>query len=227
MFMTVLSRGWPLIVITALAITGSYLEWPVEALASILGVILVIGLVTFGVSAREKELERTSQKLKELTGYFLRRFMVDSSLSIFAIIDSLFKTDNTKLWEWARACDMSARVFNAWGNGFITRLEADTKTGRFSIYLRSYTNELWIINNLYYEYIEQFYEVAGKMEVPEETVEQYRKFIVEYNTFATQFREFISELRKIARTEIEPPSIKAARELSAVPVKQSPPKNKK
>ncbi len=227
MFMTILSRGWPLIVITGLAIAGVYFEWPVEALISMLGVVLVIGLVIYGVGAREKELERNSQKLKELSGYFVRRFMADSSISIFVTIDTLFKTDNPKLWDWARACDMSARVFNAWVNGLVTRLESDNKTDRFSIYLRNYTNELWMINNLYYEYIDQFCEVAEKIEVPEETVHQYRQFAVEYNTFVTQFREFISELKKIARTEIEPPSIKTARELKAVPVHNFSVKDKK
>ena len=214
MFITMLSRGWPLIVITALAITGMLLEWPFEAMAAIMGVILIIGLAILGVGAREKEVERNSQRLKELAGYFVRRFMVESTQSIFVIIDILFKTDNSKLWEWARACDMSARVFNAWANGLIARLDSDTRTGRFSIYLRSYTNELWIINNLYYEYIEQFCEVAEKIEIPDEAKEQYGKFAVEYNTFVSQFRELISEMRKVARTEIEPPSIKTARELA-------------
>ncbi len=225
MFTAMLSRGWPLIVITALAITGILLQWPFEAIAAIMGVILIIGLAIIGVSAREKEVERNSQKLKELTGYFVRRFMLESSQSIFLIIDTLFKADNPKLWEWARACDMSARVFNAWVNGLITRLESDNKTGRFSIYLRAYTNELWIINNLYYEYIEQFCEVVEKIEVPEETREQYGKFVVEYNTFVTQFRELISEMRKVARTEIEPPSIKTAREVAQLAVQH--PKSKK
>jgi len=220
MFKTMLSRGWPLIVITALAIAGTWLEWPIEIMATAMGVILVIGLATLAIGAREKEIERLSSKLKELTGYFIRRFMADSAQSIFVIIDTLFKTDNPKIWEWARACDMSARVFNAWTNGLLTRLESDNKTGRFSIYLRGYTNELWIINNLYYEYIEQFCEVAEKIEVPEETKEQYGKFVVEYNAFAAQFRELVSEMRKVARTEIEPPSIKNAREITAAPAQQ-------
>jgi hypothetical protein len=221
MFTAMLSRGWPLIVITALTITGILLQWPFEAIAAIMGVILFVGLAIIAVDAREKEVERNSQKLKELTGYFIRRFMLESSQSIFLIIDIVFKTDNTKLWEWARACDMSARVFNAWANGLITRLESDNKTGRFSIYLRAYTNELWIINNLYYEYIEQFCEVVEKIEVPEEAKEQYGKFVVEYNVFVAQFRELISEMRKVARTEIEPPSIKTAREVTPFKPQQS------
>ncbi|MDD3678326.1 MAG: hypothetical protein WCX07_00635 [Dehalococcoidales bacterium] len=226
MFITMLSRGWPLIVIAGLAIAGVLLQWPIEVMAVIMGVILIVGLAIIGVDAREKEVERNSQKLKELTGYFVRRFMLDSSLSIFVIIDTIFKVDNPKLWEWARACDMSSRVFNAWVNGLISRLESDNKTGRFSIYLRAYTNELWSINNLYYEYIEQFCEVVEKIEVPEETKEQYGKFVVEYNTFVTQFRELISEMRRVARTEIEPPSIKTAREVAPVTVQYSSLKNK-
>lgn len=216
MLKTVFYRGWPPILITVLAVVGYLYEWPIEALATILGIILIIGLAMVAVGAREKALERSSQKLKELAGYFNRRFMGDSSLSIFAIIDSLFKTDNAKLWDWARACDMSQRVFNTWCSGFTSRVEVDTKTGRFGIYLRSYLNELWLMTSLYHEFIEQFYEIAEKVELPPETLEQYSRFVMEYNTFVGQFRDLISELKKVARTEIEPPSVKSAYELSGV-----------
>lgn len=216
MLKTVVYRSWPPILITVLAVVGYIFEWPIEALATILGIILLIGLATVAVGAREKELERSSQKLKELAGYFFRRFMGDSSLSIFAIIDSLFKTDNAKLWDWARACDMSQRVFNTWCSGFTSRLEVDTKTGRFGIYLRSYLNELWLMTNLYHEFIEQFYEIAEKVDLPPETLDQYTRFVMEYNTFIGQFRDLIGELKKVARTEIEPPSVKLAYELSGV-----------
>jgi len=216
MLKTVVYRSWSPILITVLAVVGYLYEWPIEALATILGIILIVGLAIVAVGAREKELERSSQKLKELAGYFYRRFMGDSSLSIFAIIDSLFKTDNHKLWDWARACDMSHRVFNTWCSGFTIRLEVDTKTGRFGIYLRSYLNELWLMTNLYHEFIEQFYEIAEKVELPPETLDQYTRFVMEYNTFIGQFRDLIGELKKVARTEIEPPSVKLAYELSGV-----------
>jgi hypothetical protein len=216
MLRTVIYYGWAPILITALAVIGYIYEWPIEAIATILGIILVIGLAIVAVGAMEKELERSSQKLKELAGYFNRRFMGESSLSIFAIINSLFKTDNAKLWDWARACDMSQRVFNTWCSGFTSRLEVDTKTGRLGIYLRSYLNELWLMTDLYNEFIEQFYEIAEKVELPPETLEQYDKFVVEYNTFISQFRDLIGELKKVARTEIEPPSIKQACELPGV-----------
>lgn len=215
---TMVYRGWALILITAVAVIGYLYEWPIEALATALGIILVTGLVTALVGAREKELERSSHRLRQLAGYFSRRFMGDSSLSIFAIIDSLFKTDDPKLWDWARACDMSQRIFNTWCSSFTSRLEIDTRTGRFVVYLRSYLTELWLMTSLYHEFIEQFYEIAEKVAIPQETLEQYQKFVVEYNTFVEQFRDSISEMKKVARTEIEPPSVKLAYEVSRVPL---------
>jgi len=217
---TIVYHGWALIIITTVAIIGFVFDWPIAVLSTIIGIILVIGLVTTIVSAREKDLERTSQRLRQMTSYFYNRFMGDSSLSIFVIINSLFKTDDHKLWEWARACDMSQRVFNTWCSSFASRLEVDTKTGRFTIYLRSYLNELWLMTSLYYEFVEQFYEIAQKIPLPAVTLEQYHKFVIEYNSFAEQFRELIGEMKRIARTEIEPPSIKLAREILIIPAER-------
>jgi ABC-type transport system involved in cytochrome bd biosynthesis fused ATPase/permease subunit len=121
MLNAVASRGWALILVTALAILGCLFDWPISVLASVLGVILLLGLITAAVGAREKELEKASQRLRHLAGYFCRRFMGDSSLSIFAIIDSLFQTDNAKLWDWARACDMSSASPQRPGNASFTR----------------------------------------------------------------------------------------------------------
>ena len=213
---TVISLGWSPLLITALAVVGYRYEWPIEILAPILIIILVIGLVTAATGAREKELEKLSQKLRQLAGYFNRRFMGNSSLSIFAIIQSLFNVDNPKLWDWARACDMSQRVFNTWSSSFVSRVESDIRARSFKTYLRTYLNELWLINSHYHEFVEQFYEVAENIELPQETIDQYNRFVVEYNAFAQNFRESISELKKFARTEIEPPSVKMARELSGV-----------
>jgi len=211
-------HGWALIIIAVVAITGYVFEWPIAVLATIIGILLVAGLMTAIVGAKEKELEKSSQTLRQLSGYFYRRFTGDSSLSIFAIIDSLFKTDDHKLWEWARACDMAQRVFNTWCSSFSSRLEVDTKTGRFAIYLRNYLNELWLITSLYYEFVEQFYEIACKVTIPTETLEQYNRFVVEYNSFAEQFRDIIGELKQIARTEVEPPSVKLAHEVLITPL---------
>ena len=213
---TIVSWGWSPILITALAVVGYLYEWPIEAVTPALVIILVIGLVAAATGAREKELERSSLKLRELAGYFNRRFAGDSSLSIFAIIASLFKVDDPKLWDWARACDMSQRIFNAWCTSFISRLESDVRTRRFPVYLRTYLNELWLISSHYYEFIEQFYEVAEKSEIPQETVDQYNRFVTEYNALAHDFQGIISELKKVARTQIEPPSVKLAKELSGV-----------
>ncbi len=213
-FRTLLSRGWPAILITAIALLSILYEWEIWAVATALIVILLSGLVIAIVETRERKLELASHRLRELAGYFNRRFVGSSSLSIFAIIDSLFKVDNPGVWDWARACDMSQRIFDTWCHSFITRVESDIRTRRFDVYLRTYLNELWLLSNHYYEFIEQFYEMAQKIETPRETTDQYNRLVTEYNAFAQSFRDNISELKKVARTEIEPPSVKLAKELS-------------
>ena len=210
---TVVNRGWYPALITALAVLGYIYEWPIEYVAPALIVILGIGLVVTVIRARERQLEHSSIRLRQQAEYFNRRFMGDSSLSIFLIIDSVFNIDNPKLWDWARACDMSQRIFNTWCNSFIGRVESDIGIRQFADYLRTYLNELWSITSHYYDFVEQFYEVAEKVEIPQETVAQYNKFVMEYNAFAQNFRDIITELRIIARTEIEPPSVKLAKEL--------------
>jgi len=212
----VVSRGWYPALITALAVAGFFFKWPLEAIVPVLIVILCIGLFVSMIRAREKQLELSAVRLRQLAEYFNRRFMGDSSLSIFVIIDSLFGTENPKLWDWARACDMSQRIFNSWCSGFIDRVEDDIGLRRFADYLHTYLNELWSITSRYYEFVEQFYEVVEKFEVPEETIVQYNKFVMEYNAFAQNFRESITELKNITRTGIEPPSVKFAQELVKV-----------
>ncbi|MFC2034135.1 hypothetical protein ACFLTT_01850 [Chloroflexota bacterium] len=219
----ILNWGWSPILIIAVAIVGRIYEWPVTVMAILFGIILVTGLVIVIISTKEKLLEQSAMRLRQLAGHFNRRFMGDSSLSIFTIIDTLFNLDNPQLWEWARACDMSKRIFNTWCNSFIGRLENDTRTGRFSIYLRAYLNELWLATNHYYEFIEQFYEIAQKVEIPKETLEQYNRFVVEYNSFVKNFSENIEELKDITSTEIEPPSVQMAKELSGVITSQPAP----
>jgi len=209
----VINWGWAPILITAIALLGFIYEWEVWAVAPVLILLLLSGSAVAVVGAKEKKLELSSYRLRELAGYFDRRFMGSSSLSIFAIIDSLFKVDNPEIWDWARACDMSQRIFNTWCQSFITRVESDIRTRRFDVYLRTYLNELWLINSHYYEYIEQFHEVAQNIETPPETIDQYNRLVMEYNAFAQNFRDNISELKKVARTEIEPPSVKLAKEL--------------
>lgn len=213
---TTVSRGWYPTLITALAVIGYLYGWPLEVMAPALIIILGIGLIVTVIKAREKQLELSSVKLRQLAEHFNRRFMGDSSLSIFVIIDGLFAIENPKLWDWARACDMARRIFNSWCNSFINRVESDIGTRRFADYLHTYLDELWLITSRYYDFVEQFYEVAEKMEVPPETREQYNKFVMEYNAFAQNFRESITELKNIARTGIEPPSVKLASELKGV-----------
>jgi len=207
---------WCPIVITVLALVALRYEWPISASAPALITILVIGLTLSVSGARRKELELSLLKLRQIAGYFSRRFMGDSSLSIFAIIDSLFRVDSPQLWDWARACDMSQRVFNTWCKSFLDRVESDVQSGRLETYLHTYLNELWLMNNHYYEFIEQFYEVAEKVKLPQETIDQYNRFVMEYNAFAQEFRNNISHFKKIIRTEVEPPSVRFAKELVLV-----------
>jgi hypothetical protein len=214
MLKILVSRGWYPALITAIAVVGLiYEELTIEIVVPILVVILAIGLVVTMIQARKNELELKSMKLTQLATYFNRRFMGNSSLSIFAIIDSLFSIDNPKVWDWARACGMSQRIFDTWASNFTTRVESDLRSRRFSVFFNTHLNELWSINSHYQEFAEQFYEVAEKFEIPREIADQYNRFAVEYNAFIQNFRETITELRNVARTQIEAPSLKFAREL--------------
>ena len=210
---TIVNRGWYPALITALAVAGYIYGWPVEVVAPTLIIILAIGLFVSVLRAREKQLRLSAVKLKQLAEYFTRRFTGDSSISIFIIIDNLFSVEDPKLWEWARACDMSQRIFNGWCSSFVNRVEGDIGLRKFADYLYTYLNELWLIISRYYEFIEQFYEVAEKVEIPQEFIDQYNKFVMEYNAFVQSFRENITELKTVARTGIEPPSVKLAKEL--------------
>ena len=219
------SWGWSPILITALAVFGYIYEWPIEALAPALVIILVIGLVMGATGTRERQLESLSLRLKELAGHFNRRFMGDSSLSIFVVIRTLLTSDNAKVWAWARECEVAQRVFNTWCSSFVTRLESDIRSRRFGAYLRTSLNELWLITTHYYEFVEQFCEVAENVELPQETIDLYNRFAMEYNAFVQDFQDNIAELRRFTRTEIEPPSVKLAKEISGV--KPTPKEEKK
>ena len=210
---TVVNRGWYPALITVLAVAGYIYGWPVEVVAPTLIIILAIGLFVSVIRAREKQLRLSAMKLEQMAEYFTRRFTGDSSISIFIIIDNLFSIEDPKLWEWARACDMSQRIFNGWCSSFVNRVKGDIGLRKFADYLYTYLNELWLIISRYYEFIEQFYEVAEKVEIPQEFIDQYNKFVMEYNAFAQSFRENITELKAVARTGIEPPSVKLAKEL--------------
>ena len=216
MLKIIATRGWYPALITAIAVVGLVYEWPIEIVAPTLIVILLVGLVVAIIRAKKNELELQSMKLTQLAAYFNRRFMGNSSLSIFAIIDSLFSIDNPKIWDWARACGMSQRIFDTWSNNFTTRVESDLRSRRYTMFLHTHLNELWSINSHYHEFTEQFHEVAEKFEVPKEIVDQYNRFAVEYNAFIQNFRDTITDLRNVARTQIEAPSVKFARELPEV-----------
>ncbi len=209
----IINRGWYPALITVLAVLGVLYGWPIEWVAPALIFILALGLVVTVIRARERQMERAVFRMRQLAEYFTRRFMGDSTLSIFVIIDSLFNIENPSLWDWARACDMSRRIFNSWCNSFVNRMESDIGITKLADYLSTYLDELWLITSQYFDFVEQFYEIAVKVEVPQETIDQYHKFVMEYNAFAQDFREHITELKSVARTGIEPPSVKLAQEV--------------
>ena len=210
-------RGWFPALITAVAVLGLifYNNVSYAITVPVLIVMLCIGIVVVAISARQAQVERQSLKLSQLASHFSRRFMGNSTLSIFAIIDSLFGLENEQVWEWARGAEMTRRVFDSWAENFAARVEADLRNRRFMSFLQTHINELWAINNHYYEFVEQFSEIAQRFEVPKETVERYRKFTEEYNLFVESFRDAINELKTIARTQLEAPSVKTARDLAA------------
>jgi len=210
---TIIRLSWYPALITALAVAGYIFGWPIEAVVPALIIILAIVVVVAIMRTREKQLEMASLRMRQLAEYFTRRFMGNSSLSIFAIINSLFNMDNPKIWEWARSCDMSKRVFDNWCDGFASRLEGDLRARKFGSNLGIYLNELWAITSHYHEFVEQFQEIASSLEIPREIADQYNRFVMEYNTFARDFQDNISELRKVTRTGIEPASIRFASEL--------------
>ncbi len=216
MLKTIINWGWCPGLITALAVTGIIFGWPIEAVVPVLILILGIGIVTVVIDAKRKQLELSVLRLNQLADYFNRRFMGNTALSIFAITDSLFGINNSKLWDWARACDISQRILNSWNNSFTSRLESEMSAKKSLAHLRTCLNELWAINNHYYEFIDQFHELMKNVETPREITDQYNKLVMEYNAFVQDFRNNIGELRKVVKTAIDPPSVKLAKELALV-----------
>jgi len=213
MFRNIISRGWYPALITAIAVLSLIYDLSINIMIPVLVVVLCIGLIVTVINARKNQLELQSVRLTQLATYFNRRFLGNSSLSIFAVIDNLFSIENPQVWEWARGCEMAQRIFDSWSDHFATRVETDLRNRRYSNFLHTHINELWAINNHYYDFTEHFCEIADKFEVPRDVIEQYNRFVIEYNAFAENFRNAIMELKTIARTQIEAPSVKLAREL--------------
>ena len=215
MFVSIVKRGWFTVLITVIAVLALifYDSVPYTWVVPGLIILLFIGLIVTIITARNDKLGAQSLRLSQLASHFNRRFMGNSTLSIFAIIDSLFSMENQQVWEWARGCEMTRRVFDSWSENFAARVESDLQNRRFMAFLKTHINELWAMNNHYYEFVEQFTEIAERLEVPKNAIEHYRKFMEEYNIFVQNFREAINELRLVARTQLEAPSVKLAHEI--------------
>ena len=107
MLKAVITWAWCPALLTALAVAGLVLKLPIEAVVPALIITFAIGLVTVIIGYRRNQLEHASLRISQLAGYFNRRFTGNSPISIFVVIDGIFQIDNPKLWDWARACDMS------------------------------------------------------------------------------------------------------------------------
>ena len=217
MFKSILSRGWYPALITAIAVLSLiyYDDLSINIMIPVLVVVLCIGLVVTVINARQSQLEKQCVRLTQLATYFNRRFLGNSSQTIFTVIDNLFSIENPQVWEWARGCEMTHRIFDSWSDHFSARVETDLRNRRYDNFLHTHINELWALNNHYYDFTEQFCEIVDRFEVPKDVIEQYNRFITEYNAFVENFRNAIMELKSIARTQIEAPSVKLARELPA------------
>jgi len=163
---------------------------------------------------RGKQIALLALRLKELAGYFHRRFMSDSGLSIFKLIDALYRTKEPDVWEWARICDSSRPVFHAWSTSFAARLERDSFEEKSFSHIRTYLNELWLMNNHYYELIKQFREIGEKVSIPLDSRGHFNTFVVEYNAYIQNLRDLIADLKPVVKTEIEIPSVNFATELT-------------
>jgi hypothetical protein len=212
---------WVPLLLTAISVAGLVLGWPLEYTVPALVIIFAVGLTTIIIGYRKNQLELASLKLSQLAVYFARRFTGNSPISIFAIIEGVFNIDNPRLWDWARACYSSQRILSDWCNSFVTRIEGDVRSRKSASHLGNHLNELWLINGHYFEFIEQLYEVGQSFEFTRELTDQYGRFVMEYNAFVQDFRENISELRKVVKTAIDPPSVKMARELRITVQRQS------
>lgn len=209
----ILRWSWPTILITAVAICGYMFDWPFAMLVSVLGVLLIGGLISTSINLRDNEIRSFSRRIRGLASYFERRFMNNSPLSIFALTSGLFEASDHRLREWARVCGASGQIFDTWCDNFLTRMEADAHTGHLVTYLRHNVSELWSMVCHYHEFVAQFHDIGKRAGIPDDTLDAYNEFVVEYNTFIREFQGFLSELRKKGYSEIEPPSLKMADEL--------------
>ena len=211
----ILKRGWYPALITVIAVLSLvfYDVIPYAASVPVLVVMLCIGGIGVYINARKSQLEMQSLRLSQLATHFNRRFMGHSQLSIFEIINGLFGLENEQVWEWARGCEMARRIFDSWSENFAARVENDLRSRRHIIFLQTHINELWALNNHYYEFTEQFAEIVNRYDVPNDVFGQFNKFTEEYNVFVQNFREAINELKTIAHTQLEAPSVKLVREL--------------
>jgi hypothetical protein len=215
MFRNLVSRGWLPVLIAAVAVVSIVYSISINIVVPVVAGLLCIGLAALIINTRKGQLELQSIKLAQLAEYFNRRFMGNASFTIFSVIEGLFGIENPTIWQWARACDASRRIFDSWSDSFTSRVTNDLRARRFTNFFQTHLNELWALNNHYFEFVEQFHEIAVKYEVPPSVIEDYRRFALEYNGFVESFRDAITLLKKTTGTHLEAPGVKLAPELAS------------
>ena len=98
---------------------------------------------------------------------------------------------NTCLWKY----NICRQIFSAWCNGFISRIENDSKSQRSNIFISVYLHELWSLVVHYQEYIQQFYEASRKIGIHQETVDQYNRFMGVFSPFMQKYWGYIGNLK--------------------------------
>jgi hypothetical protein len=103
-------------VIAVLAIVGRLYLWPLEMLVPILFILLLIGILMAVSYDRERRLEHSLLKLKELGAYFVRRFAGNSSLSMHILSVVLLAIHLCLSLPSSMVCSMS--ITPDCGNGY-------------------------------------------------------------------------------------------------------------
>ena len=127
MFRNIIGRGWFPLLLTAVAVVSIIYGVSINIVVPVLAGLLCVGLAILIVNTRKDQLELQSVKLTQIAEYFNRRFMGNASFTIFSVIEGLFAVENPAIWEWARACDTSQRVFNTWCDSFMNRVGNDVR----------------------------------------------------------------------------------------------------
>ena len=209
----VITRGWSLILVTVISIAALQMNWHIWAVAPTLVVILAAGLIVDFRRSKQQQLVTMADRLRDLIKHFCLTFIERGDTSVFNLIRNIPSSGSPELQGWQRGCDLSKRVLNQWLSRFVKRVDADVRIRKEENWLSDSVVEFCDINDLYYDFVEEFYRKASKEAVTKSDEESYNKLVTEYNAFVQNLRNYIAEFKKVAKIGIEPQSAKFAKEL--------------